>query len=68
MGMLLLTEYAQAQVFRGVVRDAATGEPIPGVSIQQLATPRGTRTNRDGDFTLYDLSAGSNSFRVSSVG
>ena len=68
VGILLLTECAQAQIFRGVVRDAATGEPIPGVSIQQLATQRGTRTNRGGDFTLYDLSAGSNSFRVSSVG
>lgn len=70
--MLVLTflsaHLAPAQTFSGVVRDAATGEPLSGVSIQRLATTKGTVTNRSGSFALYDLSKGTVNLRISSVG
>lgn len=66
--VLLAIKTAQAQVFSGVVRDAVTGEPIPGVSIQRLGTIKGTTTNRSGNFALYALPQGPIRLWVSSVG
>jgi len=68
LSALLLVKAVQAQTFSGVVRDAVTGEPLPGASIQRLTTIRGTVSNRSGKFTVYDLPRGAVSLRISSVG
>jgi len=46
-----LTSWAQTAL-TGTVRDAATDEPLPGVSIVVKGTTRGTATDAEGNFTL----------------
>ncbi|RAJ77508.1 iron complex outermembrane receptor protein [Chitinophaga dinghuensis] len=45
------TAQAQGQI-SGKVTDAATGESLPGVSIQIKGTSRGTQTNGQGHYTI----------------
>lgn len=41
-----------ALAIRGVVRDAATHEPLPGVTVLLKGTTQGTATNEQGEFEL----------------
>lgn len=62
---------AQAQPtgeIRGIVRDARTGEPLPGANIQIENTYRGTSTDRDGAFRLARLAPGAYVLRVTFIG
>jgi len=43
---------AQKNALTGLVKDAATGEPILGVNIIEKGTTNGTITNLDGEFSL----------------
>lgn len=43
---------AQQITFEGVILDAQTQEPIPGVSVQLMGTPMGTSTDVSGQFRL----------------
>ena len=58
MALLLLTVLVPAQAayfqtnYSGTVTDAATGEPLPGVTVLNTTTGKGTSTNVDGKFTL----------------
>ncbi|MBT9394883.1 TonB-dependent receptor [Hymenobacter sp. NST-14] len=55
----------RAQAIRGEVRDAATGGPVVGATVQLLGTSQGTATDTDGKFSLAGESG---TLQVSSVG
>jgi len=44
--------WAQKIMMKGVVKDAASGEPILGANIVEKGTTNGTITNLDGEFSL----------------
>lgn len=50
--LLSLTTYAQLSPRQGAVRDARTGETLPGVNITIKGTTRGTVTDVEGRFTI----------------
>jgi TonB-linked SusC/RagA family outer membrane protein len=50
--MMVLIASAQDRTITGTVTDAATGEPLPGVSIVLQGTTRGTVTDLDGVYTI----------------
>jgi outer membrane receptor protein involved in Fe transport len=52
----------------GTVYDAATNEPLPGVNVVVVGTTFGAVTDFDGNYTIINLSPGTYSLRVSSVG
>lgn len=51
------TMFAQ-QTINGVVKEKATGEPLPGVSILVKGTTKGTQTDFDGNFSLDKVKTG----------
>ena len=52
----------------GVVRDAETGDALPGANVGVEGTALGAATDADGRFRLADVPAGRQSLRVSLVG
>lgn len=50
--MFSFTAFAQKDVVRGTVTDAADNSPIPGVSILVQGTTVGTSTDFDGNYTI----------------
>ena len=56
--LLTLAVVSHAQVLKGTVIDAATGEALIGASIQLKGTASGTVTDIDGRFELKDLKEG----------
>ena len=57
-------------VIRGVVTDAASGQPLPSVSVVALHTspPVGTITDLEGNFTLNALPVGRYNIQTSFIG
>ena len=51
--LLIFTVCVRAQVVKGKVVDAATGNPIAHASIYLNGTPKGTTSNTQGEFVLY---------------
>ena len=49
---VLSVNFAVAQSVSGVVSDAASGEPLPGVAVAQKGTNNATLTDFDGKFSL----------------
>jgi TonB-dependent SusC/RagA subfamily outer membrane receptor len=43
---------AQEIVIKGIVTDATTGTPLPGVNIVEKGTQRGATTNQDGSYSI----------------
>lgn len=59
-GVLLLSSalaFAQ-QTLKGVIKDKATGEGLPGVSVVVKGTTNGTSTDFDGNFQLNNVKTG----------
>ncbi len=52
----------------GVVRDATTGEALPGVNVALSGAGRGTATDQQGRYEIQDVSPGSYTVDVSFVG
>lgn len=52
----------------GKVIDAETGEPLRGATIQVLEIPRGTFSDPQGNFKLYDLPINKFSLKISYLG
>lgn len=50
--LLTLSGFAQELTVTGVVTEASTGEPMPGVTIQVKGTTTGTISNVDGQYTI----------------
>lgn len=51
--------YSQSYDIGGQVKEAGTGLPLPGVSIQVKSTTQGTSTDLDGNFSLKEIASGS---------
>ncbi|WP_022834982.1 TonB-dependent receptor [Salisaeta longa] len=58
----------QPGTLTGVVRDAATGDPLVGANVQLAATPRGAATGTNGRFTMARVPTGRYTVRVRYVG
>ncbi|WP_294481059.1 TonB-dependent receptor [uncultured Bacteroides sp.] len=50
--LLTLSGFAQEMKVTGIVTEASTGEPMPGVTIQVKGTTTGTISNVDGQYTI----------------
>ena len=50
--------FSQSVIIEGIVKEKATGLPIPGANIQVKNTTTGTVTDFDGAFTLKGISSG----------
>lgn len=50
--LLTLSGFAQELTVTGVITEASTGEPMPGVTIQVKGTTTGTISNVDGQYTI----------------
>jgi len=68
MIFILLAGSADAARISGVVRDRATGEPLPGANVQIAGTYTGASTEADGSFTIDGLGGGQYRLRVSYMG
>jgi hypothetical protein len=56
LALIIATVFAvgiKAQTYKGNVKDAQTGEPLPMVNVCVKGTTMGTITNMDGNFSLY---------------
>jgi hypothetical protein len=67
IAFLLLTAYAHAQVVKGIIVDASTGNPIRSASIYLDGLSKGTTSNAQGEFALYTNEA-KKALIVSSLG
>jgi len=60
IGILLSTTFNMfaQQTVKGVVKEKATGEPLPGVSVVIKGTTKGVQTDFDGNFTIAQVKTG----------
>ncbi len=60
IGILLSTSFTMfaQQTVKGVVKEKATGEFLPGVSVVVKGTTRGSQTDFDGNFTIEKIKTG----------
>lgn len=56
------------QVLKGTISDAATGDPLAGVTVYINNSSHGTTTNTTGDFILNDIPPGRQTLIISSIG
>lgn len=60
IGLLLSSSFMMfaQQTVKGVVKEKATGEPLPGVSVMVKGTIKGTETDFDGNFSVEKVKTG----------
>ena len=60
IGILLSTSFTMfaQQTVKGVVKEKATGEPLPGVSVVVKGTIKGAETDFDGNFSIEKVKTG----------
>lgn len=64
-----LTTHADASVtLSGTVKDAKSGEPLPGANVVFAGTGFGAATDANGRYTIHGISAGEYTIKVSYVG
>ena len=64
-----LTAHAEVSVtLSGTVRDAKSGEPLPGANVVFVGTGLGASTDANGRYTIRGISAGEYTVKVSFVG
>lgn len=70
IGLVGFTILARAQTgtFQGRVVEAATGDPLPGVSVAVLGTKQGAITDVDGHFFIADVPPGRYTLQASFLG
>ena len=67
--LLLLAHSAlSAAALKGRVRDAETGEPLPGANVYLENADRGTSTGLDGEFEIPGVAEGSHTLVASFIG
>jgi len=64
----LVSEIAHSQSIEGVVRDGETGEVIPFANVYLAGTLKGTSTDIEGAFSIWDLKSGTYDLAISHVG
>jgi len=65
--LLSLQVSAQSKIVKGTVLNAADGKPLPGISVVEKGTNKGTQTSSDGAFTMA-VSKSNATLTFSSVG
>lgn len=65
--LLSLQVSAQSKIAKGTVLNAADGKPLPGISVVEKGTNKGTQTGSDGTFTMA-VSKSNATLTFSSVG
>ncbi len=67
---VLLLAYSPllAAELKGIVRDAETGESLPGANVYIAGVERGATTDLDGQFAIAGVGAGSHTLVVSFIG
>ena len=60
--------FAQTGQIAGVVTDADTGEPLPGVNVVIDGTTRGASSDIDGNYVIQNVSPGTYSLTASFIG
>ncbi len=71
MTLIVGVEFASAQSrsrIEGTVKDAKTGEPLPGANVLVVGTSLGAVTNLNGHFVIVNVPVGSYDVRASMVG
>src|ERR1035437_1954782 len=63
-----IVAFAQNTTIRGEVRNSATGEPVPAVSVTVKSTNAGTYTNDKGNFILSVNKSLPLTLTISSIG
>ena len=60
IGILLSTSFTMfaQQTVKGVVKEKASGDPLPGVSVIVKGTTNGSETDFDGKFTISNVKTG----------
>lgn len=64
----IVVSYAQSGIIKGIVRDAATNEPIPFANIIIQKTTTGTTSDFDGKYEIKELKPGLYNLEASYVG
>jgi outer membrane receptor for ferrienterochelin and colicin len=59
---------AETGKIAGVIRDEATGEPLPGVNVLIVGTNQGASTNIDGEYFILNVRPGSYDLRATAIG
>jgi hypothetical protein len=60
--------FAASAIVEGVVRDAQTGDPMPGANVMLVKTGFGASTDIDGKYTIRDVPPGSYTLRATYIG
>jgi len=71
LAMLLILaapSYAQEATITGLVTDAESGDPLPGVNVILIGTTRGAATNVDGRYEIPGVGPGTYDVRASIIG
>ncbi len=68
LGIGVAPAAAQTGSIAGVVRDAGSGEPLPGVNVAIEGTTQGTSTGLDGEYTIQSVAPGTYTLLGSFVG
>ncbi|MBU4446741.1 MAG: TonB-dependent receptor [Candidatus Marinimicrobia bacterium] len=53
---------------RGIVKEAATGQPLPGANVRVVGTQRGASTDLEGRYVIIGLPPGTYSLKVTYMG
>ncbi len=59
---------AESGVIQGVVKDAQTGDPLPGANILVVGTSLGASSDLDGSFVIRNVPAGNYKIRTTYIG
>jgi len=60
--------FAQSSAIQGYVRDAKTGEPLPGATVMLVGTSMGAATDINGKYLIQNVPAGTYTIKASYVG
>lgn len=66
--LLSATAFAQTGTLAGTVRDAETGQPLPGANVALVGTSLGAATTASGDFLIRSVPVNRYDVRVSLLG
>ena len=62
------TMQAQSGEISGILKDASTGELLPGANIYLESTGMGTVTNLEGEYRLFNIPEGTHTVTYSYIG
>ncbi len=66
--LLVTLGFAASETVEGIVRDAQTGDPLPGANVMIVKTSLGASTDINGRYTIREVSAGAHTLRATYVG